>query len=369
MIARARLRRDPPVRAFALGAVIAVVLSAGFAALSAAQSPPASEAAPATADGPSHLRTIALVLPLESEKFARAADAVKAGFLAAADAAQSKPMVIGHGDGAVVAAFAKATESGARVIVGPLVRDDLKQVAALAAELPPTIALNQLDDSTPLPANMYALALTLDGDARQLVRRARADGALTVVVIASDAPLQQRFASAFNAEWLLAGGAEPSLIRFERAPGALTLLKRSLGKSPPDAALLALDPADAALVKPYLGTVAAYAGSQINDRQPREVRRDLDDVRFVEIPWLAEPDAPAFAGYARPQFPNATLDRLYALGIDAFRVAQAFEHGPIARLELDGATGHISLDASRQFVREGRLLQFRAGEIVPADAR
>ncbi len=286
-------------------------------------------------------------------------------------AAQERPLVIGHGDGDgdVAAAFAKATESGARVIVGPLVRDDLKIVAAMAAQLPPTVALNQLDDGVPLPANMYALALTIDGDARQLARRARADGAQTVAVISSDSPLQVRFASAFNAEWILAGGEAPSMIRFERAPGALALLKRDLGKARPDAALLALDSADAALVKPYLGTITAYASSQINDRQPREVRRDLDDVRFVDIPWLAEPDAAAFASFARPQFPNATLDRLYALGIDAFRVAQAFEDGPATRLDFDGATGHISLDASRQFVREGRMLQFRAGEIVPVAER
>jgi outer membrane PBP1 activator LpoA protein len=197
----------------------------------------------------------------------------------------------------------------------------------------------------------------------------RSDGAQTVAVIASDSPLQMRFASAFNAEWILAGGAAPSLIRFDRATEALVLLKRGLGRTPPNAVLLALDSADAALVKPYLGAIATYAGSQVNDRQPREVRRDLDDVFFVDIPWLADPEAATFASYARPQWPNPTLQRLYALGIDAFRIAQSLEDGPVARLEFDGATGRLSLDASRQFVREGRVLQFRAGEIASVDGR
>ena len=107
----------------------------------------------------------------------------------------------------------------------------------------------------------------------------------------------------------------------------------------------------------------------MNERQPREVLRDLDGVLFVDIPWLVDPDAAAFAGLKRPEFPNTTLDRLYALGIDAFRVAQALANGPPDRLEFDGATGRLSLDANRQFVREGRLLQFRAGEIVPAGGR
>ena len=52
-----------------------------------------------------------------------------------------------------------------------------------------------------------------------------------------------------------------------------------------------------------------------------------------------------------------------------FTSPQAFAAGPPAKLEFDGATGHLSLDATRQFVREGRLMQFRAGRIVPVGAR
>jgi uncharacterized protein len=119
-------------------------------------------------------------------------------------------------------------------------------------------------------------------------------------------------------------------------------------------------------VKPYLGTLATYAGSTANDRPSREALRDLEDVRFVDIPWIATPDAREFARIPRAEFPNATLDRLYALGIDAFRVAQLLADGRLDRLEIDGATGHLRLEGSRQIQREGVLLQFRAGEVVPA---
>ena len=114
-------------------AAFALALAFGLPALSAAQSPPASDAAPdSTAETvpPVEARVepvpIALVLPLTSATFGRAAEAVRAGFLAAAEARQAKPLVIGHGDDDVVAAFAKAKDAGARVIVGPLVRDDVK---------------------------------------------------------------------------------------------------------------------------------------------------------------------------------------------------------------------------------------------------
>jgi uncharacterized protein len=308
------------------------------------------------------------VLPLESPVYGRAAEAVKAGFLAVADAAQEKTLVIGHADGGVTEAFAKAIALGATVIVGPLVRDDLKAISALAGELPWTVALNQLEDGALLPESMYTLTLAIENDGRQLARVAVNHDARAIGIISSDAPLQRRFANAFIAEWILLGGGPPSLLHFERTPEMLALLKHDLGRTPLDAALLALDAGDVALVKPYIGLIPAYTSGQVNDRQPRESLRDLDDVRFIEIPWLADPGAQAFEKLPRGDFRNASLDRLYALGIDAFRVAQAFRDGPPSRLEFDGATGHISLGPSHQFVRDGRLMRFDAGQILPAEA-
>jgi outer membrane PBP1 activator LpoA protein len=312
---------------------------------------------------------IALVLPLESPTFGRAAEAVKAGFTTAADAEKAKYVVIGHADGEVRAAFDKAREAGARVIVGPLLRDDVRVIVAAAAELPPTIALNQLDDTTALPSNIYTMPLGLDSEGVQLARRLRDDGAQVVVVIGSDAPLQKRFASAFAGEWVLLGGAPPVTFRFDRAPDMLALLKREFIRAKADAVVLALDAQNALLVKPYLGQVPAYTSSQVNERQPRETLRDLDGVRFVEIPWLADPSSPVFTGIPRRDYPSTSLERLYALGVDAARVALAFAGGAPATLEFDGATGHVRLDASHQFMRDAVLLQFQDGEIVHAATR
>jgi len=245
----------------------------------------------------------------------------------------------------------------------------MKTLAAAGADLPPTIALNQLDEGTPLPHNVYILTLTIDGEARQLARLAREAGAVNVAVIASDTPRQQRFASAFNAEWILAGGGPPAMFRFDPSPDVLRLLKRELGKTPYDMALLAVDAADAARAKPYVGSIPSYTSSEVNERQSTDAMRDLDNVRFVEIPWLADPGSVALPDQKRPDYPNPALERLYALGMDAFRVAHAFADGTPLKLELDGATGHLSLDASRQFVREGRLMQFRGSRVVPAGAR
>jgi outer membrane PBP1 activator LpoA protein len=188
-------------------------------------------------------------------------------------------------------------------------------------------------------------------------------------VIASDTPRQQRFASAFNAEWILAGGDAPVMFRFDSSPDVLRLLKRELGTARVDVALLAVDAADAARVKPYIGSIPSYTSSEVNERQPPDVLRDLDNIRFVEIPWLANADVGASPDAKRAEYPNPALERLYALGMDAFRVAQAFAAGRPSQLEFDGATGHLSLESTRQFAREGKLMQFRGGRAVPAGAR
>ncbi len=66
-------------------------------------------------------RVLAALHQYQRQTFGRAAGAVRAGFLAAAAAANIKPLVIGHGDDDVLTAFNAAKEGGARVIVGPLV--------------------------------------------------------------------------------------------------------------------------------------------------------------------------------------------------------------------------------------------------------
>jgi outer membrane PBP1 activator LpoA protein len=338
-------------------------------ALSAGETTPTSSGDGAAATPSRASPAIVLMLPLSSATYSRAATAVRDGFLAAAAVAAAggeQPVVIPHGDDDVETAFAKARETGARVIVGPLVRDDVKAIAVMGYDSPIVLALNQVDEGIPLPDNMFALTLGVESEARQLARLARNSGAQTLAVITVDTPLLKRFAAAFVDTWVQQGGAPPVTLRFDRAPEALVHLKRDLAKTPVDAALLAVDGADAVLVKPYIGTIAAYAGSTVNDRQPRETLRELEDVRFVDVPWLATPEAREFAKIPRPALASATLDRLFALGIDAYRTAQLLADDRGARIEFDGATGHLTLDASRQLQREGQALQFKGGLAMPA---
>jgi uncharacterized protein len=313
---------------------------------------------------------IALILPLEVPTYARAAEAVRAGFLAAAETAgqQAKVIVIGHKEDGVLAAFDQARARGVRVVIGPLLRDDLKTLALADPETPWTVALNQLDDRSPLPPAVFSFALTIDSDARVLAHLAQYEGVRAIDVISGDTPLMKRFAAAFASEWTASGGRVPSDLRFDPAPESLTLLRRNLVRAAPDAVLLAVDGAQAALVKSFVGSVRAYASGLLFDRPDAAIVRDLNDVRVVEVPWLVTPDAPQFAPFPRRDFASAPLDRLYALGLDAFRIAQSFAPDPPQHLLFDGATGRIEQNDMRTFVREGQLAVYRDGRLVPLDA-
>jgi outer membrane PBP1 activator LpoA protein len=312
---------------------------------------------------------LALVLPLGIPAFERAAGAVRDGFLDAAEVAGARGdcIVLAHGLDGVIPAFETARAKGVRVAVGPLVRDDLKTLAISGLRLPWTVALNQLDDGTRLPGAIFSLPLTVESDGRMLAKRALSSGVRSIDVIEGDSPLMRRFATAFALAWRDSGGRTPDAFRFDAAPEALTGLRRTLLQTGADAVLLAVNGDRAALAKPFIGTIPAYASGLVFERPSPAVARDLDGVRVVEIPWLLTPDAPAFTGLPRREFDSAALARLYALGLDAFRVASAFRNGPPESFELDGATGHISLAPGRQFIREGRLAVYRDGELVPLE--
>ena len=312
--------------------------------------------------------TICLVLPLESPLYGPAAAAVKAGFLSAANAAgsASRTRIIAHGDDGVLPAFAAAAESGAALVVGPLTRDDLKTVLALALTRPRMLALNQQEDGSALPDQVYALSLAIESDAELLARRAYADGARTLATVASDAPLQRRFKAAFSAAWERTGGSTTRDYRFDARPEVLSLLRRELIARPPDATLLAVNSDEAPLAKSFLPPGPVYASSQIADGLPAPMLRDLEGVRYVEIPWLADPADAIFARLPHTSLGDPVLDRLYALGLDAFAIAELLANAiPPDRVEFEGATGHLSLTPAHVFVREGQIMVIRAGQPTP----
>lgn len=321
----------------------------------------AATAQPAAAPAPSP--HIALLLPTRAKVFARHATALRDGFNAAARAQGKSPLPVreypvSEDVGDALKNYRAAVAAGAKVVVGPLTRD---AVTALAFGEPvpvPTLALNIPDQTGRAPENLYMLSLQVESEARQAAQAAYRDNRRHAQVVSGGNAVQRRAQQAFAAEFSRQGGT----VSGEVLPPDPARLKTAI-RNETDMVFLALDYDEARLVNPYLGALPAYATSSVNagDRGALAAY-DLANVTFVDMPWLLEPDHPAVMVYPRPESGPAELARLYALGIDAWRVAQLLLGG--ARdLRLDGVTGELTLITGgiiERTLRTGRYVDGRA---------
>jgi outer membrane PBP1 activator LpoA protein len=261
-----------------------------------------------------------------------------------------------------VNAYINAVNAGARVVVGPLTRDSVAAVMGSAAVLVPTLALNVPDGLAAPLLDMYTFSLQIDAEARQVAQLAWQDGYRSAVTVSGDAPLSRRILQGFVEEFTRLGGTHVSDHAFTGDPEGLARLRKTLSAGA-EMAFLALDFSRTRLVRPYLGSLAIYATSQVypGNTSPL-VAFDLAGVRFLDMPWVLQQENPALTVYPRPGL-AVELERFYALGIDAYRIALALLAGK-AEAGLDGATGRLTLGSDRQFARRLMAAQFNDGKLV-----
>lgn len=311
----------------------------------------------------------ALLLPLESKVFARHAAAVRNGFMAAAKVQRSgalpiRTYAVGDDPEATLETYLKALASGAKLVVGPLTRNGVTAIMDSAATLVPTLVLNVPEGGVNSVPEIYMLSLQIEAEARQVAQRAWQDGYRRAVTIIGDTPLLKRVHQAFIEEFVRLGGLHGSAHAYSPDPESLARIKKSVDGSNVDMAFLALDFTRARLARPYLGSLPVYATSQVHPGNAGVLAGfDLAGVRFLDMPWLLQPDHPAVMGYPREQRDDIELERFYALGIDAYRIALALAAGkPDAT--LDGVTGRLTLGTDRQFTRGLTTAQFTEGKLT-----
>lgn len=310
-----------------------------------------SSARPAANNGTAR---IALLLPLQSGSLVQAAEAVRAGFLAGheRDRVGIEVTVIPSGDSpeSTLDAYVRATEQH-DIIVGPLTRSAVAAVAASNAVTKPTLALNHPQSDRPLPQQMLVVGLSLEDEARQVADwAAREHPHGSALVLTGPAPWQQRAVVAFTERWarLQRNNANVELPVLDGYVdgNSLSRLRARLDTAPPQLVFAALDAGQLRQVRSALGTsLPTYALSVANPgRAPGMSVPELDGIRLVDVPWTVRPDHPQVMMYPRlVDAESLDMQRLYALGIDAFRVARELAQRPGADFELDGVTGRLSV--------------------------
>ncbi|MYM41275.1 penicillin-binding protein activator [Duganella qianjiadongensis] len=327
---------------------------------------------------------IALLLPLQAEALAQAAAAVRDGVQAAWEREPDSISIttIATTDVAqdVLYSYAHAVQQY-DVVIGPLSRAAVSTLAESVLVTKPTIVLNYPEGhGGALPTLMLAMGLSLEDQARQLARRALQDGVTaSASIISTTTPWQRRVAGAFADQWQddgkvanieELGTPEGELgeaeilqwyarLRTER-PG---LLFSAMGAEQTRHLLAVLADADASEPDPVLPRLRLYGTSALNNGTALPA---LNGLRLLDMPWRLQPDHAAVMSY--PHTAGALgpdLERLYALGIDAYRVARAISRQPDGTIRLDGVTGQLSVEFGRgpaRFERREAVAEFRDGQ-------
>jgi outer membrane PBP1 activator LpoA protein len=351
--------------------------------------PPAEQAAPAEP-----AVRIALLIPLRSDALGVAADAVRAGFLAAHEREPDNMSVtvMETGDAAQDVLSAYIDAAGQHdIVVGPMTRSSVTAVAQSGEVRKPTIALTQPDLAAAelkLPQQLLVIGLSVEDEARQVAHWAGANKkAGKALIISSNIAWQRRAANAFAEQWQKQD-KELESIELPAFSGYLAArdlaqLKTQFELDKPGLIFAALDERQTRQLRASIGNeIPLYGTSQLNpvalsDWGTAERATDMNGIRLLDIPWQLQSDHPAVMVYPRlvvnaDQRRSADIERLYALGIDAYRVAREIALKRTS-FELDGVTGklRVRFDSSApSFERTEQQAIYHNGSVMSVtDAR
>ncbi|MGY4492514.1 penicillin-binding protein activator [Pseudomonas sp. TE3610] len=335
------------------------------------------------------LTKIALLLPQQGQ-LASVGKALRDGFMAAYYQAQQsgqKPPVVEVFDSSRVTSmddfYRQAQAAGAQLVVGPLEKPLVKQLAG-RPQLPiTTLALNYSDGTQANPPQLFQFGLAAEDEAREVSRRARADGLHRAVALVPRGEWGDRVLAAFRQDFEANGGQLLGSQRVDQ-PVALAqqigdLMQARQGangsngsrRQDVDFIFLASTPQLAQQIKPtlnfqYAGDVPVYATSNVYSASGDQAQyNDMNGVRFCETPWLLDNSNPLRQQVVR-QWPQAggSLGRLYAMGVDAFGLAPRL--GQLKALpdnRMQGLSGNLSVNASQRIERQLPWAQFTGGQV------
>lgn len=344
------------------------------------------------------LTRIALLLPQEGQ-LAGVARALREGFMAAhyqAQQAGQNPPIIDVFDSSRLTSlddfYRQAQAQGVQLVVGPLEKPLVKQLAS-RAQLPlPTLALNYSDTAQAGPAQLFQFGLAAEDEAREVARRARADGFHGAAAMVPKGEWGDRVLAAFRQDWEANGGSLVATERVDqpvqlaqqiadmfqvRGGGSGSLQDNASGAAQPsrrqdiDFIFLAATPQQAQQIKPtlnfqYAGNVPVYATSHVFSATGDVAQyNDMNGIRFCETPWLLDTGNPLRQQVTR-QWPqaNGSLGRLYAMGVDAYSLAPRL--GQLKALpdsRIDGLSGILGLNSSQRIERQLPWAEFSNGQV------
>ena len=260
----------------------------------------------------------------------------------------------------------------------------------------PTLTLNYADNIQETNLNLYQFGLRPEDEAEQVADFALADGRNNAITLVPDTDWGARLQRAFTERFELLGGrvvgagvypskkndysvAIKKLLNLSSSEQRKSLIQHTIGlqtsfeprrRQDVDMVFIAANSRQARLIKPQLKfhraqSLPVYATSNISSSSGNsDDDRDLDDILFVDIPWMLDNVQNKEYQQVRKLWPDASkrFSRLFALGIDAYRLVPSLRRLMINPGESELLnTGRLSVDKNGRVKRALLMATYQKG--------
>ncbi|NWA60063.1 penicillin-binding protein activator [Pantoea sp. B9002] len=306
----------------------------------------------------------------------------------------------------------QAQQDGATLVVGPLLKNDVEQVVNSQTALN-VLALNEPEQIQNHP-NICYFALSPEDEARDAAHHIYEQGKRQPLLLVPRSSYGDRISKAFAQEWQTLGGStvlqqrfggvgelkqginsgagialsgtplnvEPAQSQSVAIAGLTIPAPQTSAPAPTadvssgsvDAVYIVASQDELQLIKPMIAmrtssrnNTALYASSRSAQAGAGpDFRLEMDGLQFSDIPLLSGSN-PGLMQQAAKSFNNDySLVRLYAMGIDAWTLANHFNQmRQVPGFAIDGNTGKLNADTDCVINRKLAWNQYRQGQIVP----
>ncbi|OCG24138.1 hypothetical protein A9G22_04995 [Gilliamella sp. App2-1] len=291
----------------------------------------------------------------------------------------------------------QAREQNIELIVGPLLKEDVIKIQELAPTVP-VLTLNKVDNTTTTANKMCYFALSPDDEAKDAADHLYSQNKIKPLLLVPNTNLGQRVAKSFAAQWsqLSTNSSQAYVQYFGNTKTLSANMNRNLGiilegdpilinDTPQSGEILSAE-FDAiyvyssydelTLIKPMLdmganknignsSSVTLYSSSKSHVANASDdFNYDMNKTEYAEIPMIVnQKDNINIPSNVQKDY---SLMRLYAMGIDAWRLANRFNQLNSNQPNfLDGMTGKLSTSNQCEVTRSLSWQQYIYGEAKP----
>jgi len=319
---------------------------------------------------------IALFLP-KSGAYSKAAKVVKAGFeLAHKNATKlgktaTTIKLYNTSRASMSTLYQQAANDGAKIIIGPLDKANIKRLVNGVNLVVPVLSLNHVEGlSNP---NLYQFGLSPIDDAEQIATKAHFDGHKNALILVPNNTKGQRISRYLTKSWQQLGGTIVNVQGYNTKTKNFSGVIKQLASTtaaPADTVFIYANATQAPLISSQLQAnpdttfLSMYTTSQAytSDFDKNQLTK-LNGVTFCDAPWIFDN---VYTGALKKNLLkehwyelSPSYLRLLPMGIDAFEMINYI--GKLRESEFMGATGKLSLNSNNRVTRELFCAKFTDG--------